>query len=41
VIAQDFTGDGLIDYLLSEGDYRCTRRPGLFRKDGQARLMSS
>lgn len=38
VIAQDFTGDGLIDYLLSEGDYRCTGRPGLFRKDGQARV---
>ncbi len=38
VIAQDFTGDGLIDYLLSEGDFNCTGRPGLFRKDGQARV---
>lgn len=38
VIAQDFTGDGLIDYLLSEGDYDCTGRPGLFRERGQARV---
>lgn len=38
VIAQDFTGDGLLDYLLSEGDYDCTGRPGLFRTEGQARV---
>ena len=38
VIAQDFTGDGLLDYLLSEGDYDCTGRPGLFRTEGQARI---
>ncbi|MGE3744370.1 MAG: hypothetical protein AB7G25_01420 [Sphingomonadaceae bacterium] len=38
VIAQDFTGNGLIDYLLSEGDFNCTGRSELFRKDGQARV---
>lgn len=38
VIAQDFTGDGLLDYLLSEGDYDCRGRPGLFRTDGEARV---
>lgn len=38
VVAQDFTGDGLLDYLLSEGDYDCTGRPGLFRENGQARV---
>jgi hypothetical protein len=38
VAAQDFTGDGRLDYLLSEGDYDCVGRPGLFRKDGQARV---
>lgn len=38
VIAQDFTGDGRIDYLLSEGDYACAGRPGLFRRDGAARV---
>lgn len=38
VMAQDFTGDGRLDYLLSEGDYNCVGRPGLFRKDGQARV---
>lgn len=38
VIAQDFTGDGLLDYLLSEGDYDCTGRPGLFRQNGEARV---
>lgn len=38
VHAQDFTGDGRLDYLLSEGDYACAGRPGLFRPDGQARV---
>lgn len=38
VVAQDFTGDGRFDYLLSEGDYHCVGRPGLFRKDGVARV---
>lgn len=38
IIAQDFTGDGLLDYLLSEGDYDCTGRQGLFRENGQARV---
>lgn len=38
VVAQDFTGDGRLDYLLSEGDYDCTGRPGLFRQGGVARV---
>ncbi|MFU2488087.1 hypothetical protein [Thauera sp. WH-1] len=38
VIAQDFTGDGRLDYLLSEGDYDCVGRPGLFRPGGVARV---
>ncbi len=38
VVAQDFTGDGRLDYLLSEGDYNCIGRPGLFRKGGVARV---
>ena len=38
VVAQDFTGDGRLDYLLSEGDYDCVGRPGLFRKGGAARV---
>lgn len=38
VIAQDFTGDGRLDYLVSEGDYDCAGRPGLFRNDGQGRI---
>lgn len=38
VVAQDFTGDGRLDYLLSEGDYHCVGRPGLFRKGGVARV---
>lgn len=38
VIAQDFTGDGRLDYLVSEGDYNCIGRPGLFRQNGEARI---
>lgn len=38
VVAQDFTGDGRLDYLLSEGDYNCVRRPGLFRQGGVGRV---
>ncbi|WP_326524529.1 hypothetical protein [Sphingomonas sp.] len=38
VFAQDFTGDGLLDYLVSEGDYACTGRPALFRNEGQATI---
>lgn len=38
VIAQDFTGDGVLDYLLSEGNYACSGRPDLFRRDGEARV---
>ena len=38
VVAQDFTGNGRLDYLLSEGDYNCVGRPGLFRKGGVARV---
>lgn len=38
IIARDFTGDGLLDYLLSEGDYDCEGRPSLFIRNGQARV---
>jgi len=38
VVAQDFTGDGRLDYLLSEGDYSCVGRAGLFRQGGVARV---
>jgi len=38
VIAQDYTGDGLTDYLISEGDYNCRGRLGMFRREGQARV---
>lgn len=38
VFARDFTGDGRLDYLLSEGDYDCAGRPGLFRSGGVARV---
>ncbi|ENO74411.1 hypothetical protein C664_20033, partial [Thauera sp. 63] len=38
VVAQDFTGDGRLDYLLSEGDYNCVGRPGLFRQGGVGRV---
>lgn len=38
VIAQDFTGDDVVDYLLSEGNYACSGRPDLFRRDGEARV---
>jgi hypothetical protein len=38
IVAQDFTGDGRLDYLLSEGNYDCARRPDLFRQNGEARV---
>lgn len=38
VHAQDFTGDGRLDYLVSEGDYGCAGRPDLFKSNGQARV---
>ena len=38
IVAQDFTGDGQLDYLLSEGDYSCVGRTGLFRQGGVARV---
>ncbi len=38
IIAQDFTGDGRTDFLLSEGDYACAGRPDMFRRNGQARV---
>jgi hypothetical protein len=36
VLAQDFSGDARIDYLVSAGDYVCEGRPGLFRSGGRA-----
>lgn len=38
IVARDFTGDGVLDYLVSEGDYPCTGRPALFRSDGEAQV---
>lgn len=39
IVAQDFTGDGRPDYLISEHDYVCTGRPQAYRRrDGEARI---
>lgn len=38
VIPADFTGDGRLDFLVSEGNVPCTGRPALFRPDGLARV---
>lgn len=38
VIPRDFTGDGRMDFLVSEGNFPCTGRPTLFRQDGRARV---
>jgi hypothetical protein len=38
VIPADFTGDGQLDFLISEGNVPCTGRPALFRPDGLARV---
>lgn len=38
VIAQDFTGDGRTDFLVSEGDYACAGRADMFRRGGVARV---
>lgn len=39
IVAQDFTGDGRIDYLVSEHEYVCTGRPQAYRRrDGEARI---
>jgi hypothetical protein len=38
VIPADFTGDGRLDFLVSEGKVPCTGRPALFRPDGLARV---
>jgi len=36
VFVYDFTGDRVVDYLISEGDYGCNGKPDLFRKNGAA-----
>ncbi len=38
VLPADFTGDGRLDFLVSEGNVPCTGRPALFRPDGLARV---
>lgn len=38
LIAQDFTGDGVPDYLVNEGNYDCFGRPNLFVENGQAHV---
>jgi hypothetical protein len=36
IFAQDFSGDGVKDYLLSEGSYQCAGKPEAFRPGGRA-----
>lgn len=36
VLVHDFTGDGRPDFLISEGDYECAGRPGIFQTNSQA-----
>lgn len=38
VKAQDFSGDGRLDYLISAGDFECAGQPALFRRGGQAEV---
>ncbi|MFN7177496.1 MAG: hypothetical protein ACK4MX_11485, partial [Thermaurantiacus sp.] len=38
VLPADFTGNGQLDFLVSEGNVPCTGRPALFRPDGLARV---
>lgn len=39
VIPADLTGDGRTDFLVSEGNFPCNGRPGLFRSNGEARVQ--
>ena len=36
VLVHDFTGDQRPDFLISEGDYGCAGKPGLFQTNNQA-----
>ncbi|WP_147157161.1 hypothetical protein [Reyranella soli] len=36
IFVQDFSGDGLNDYLISEGNYNCIGKPDAFRAGGKA-----
>jgi hypothetical protein len=36
IFVYDFTGDGVNDYLLSEGNYNCVGAPNAFRANGKA-----
>lgn len=36
VLVHDFTGDARPDFLISEGDYQCAGRPGIFQAGNQA-----
>jgi len=38
VFVHDFTGDGVNDYLISEGDFQCTGRPNVFNFNGRASI---
>lgn len=38
VKAQDFTGDGRLDFLISAGDFECAGKPALFRRGGQGEV---
>ena len=39
VIPVDLTGDGRVDFLVSEGNFPCAGKPNLFRSDGMGRLQ--
>ena len=36
VFVQDFSGDGVSDFLISEGNYNCIGKPDAFRTGGKA-----
>jgi hypothetical protein len=38
VVPADFSGDGQPDFVVSEGNFPCTGKPELFRRNGQARV---
>lgn len=39
VIPVDLTGDGRIDFVVSEGNFPCAGKPNLFRPDGLGRVQ--
>lgn len=39
IFRQDFSGDGVPDYLVSEGGYQCAGKPDAFRANGHANIQ--